>query len=122
MKDALNKKYELISKNAPEFSSKFSLTDFVEMYRGVTTRTFTLTMDSKNLDEKTTTLVPFGHILNHKMPPSVDWRWFIDEKGRAGWFARAKRDIKKGEQIYASYGELNNHSLLYKYGFIDPEN
>ena len=53
MKDALTKKYELISTNVPDFSSKFSLTEFVEMYRGVTTRTFSLFMNDKDLDEST---------------------------------------------------------------------
>ncbi len=46
--------------------------------------------------ETVSSLVPFAHFLNHEMPPSLDYRWFIDDKNREGWFGRAKRDIKKG--------------------------
>ena len=110
MKETLQKKYDLISKAVPDFMFQFTLAEFIEMYRGVTTRTFALNMNSDTFEvEHTTSLVPFGHILNHKMPPSVEWKWFVDENERAGWFARAKREIKKGEQVYASYGDLNNH-------------
>lgn len=33
-----------------------------------------------------------------------------------------KRDIQKGEEITVSYGEINNHELLAKYGFLMKDN
>lgn len=61
-------------------------------------------------------LVPFADLLNHH--PSQ----YATQLARVGNDFRyyALRDIAKGEQIFATYGQLSDGQLLHTYGFVMP--
>ena len=86
----------MIESHILEFGKKFTFIEFCENYKAITSRTFKLFMDPENPEKKTATIVQFGHLLNHMIPQSVEWKWQIDEKGRDGWFAYAIQDIESG--------------------------
>ena len=82
----------------------YSFEDFNYAKSSVASRNFGLAMDptdnyaivDTNVIE--TVVVPFGDLFNHKIPTDLQWRWnSFRDKGMAGWFGRAVRDVKKGE-------------------------
>ena len=101
----------------PGFSAKFTLREFIETKLAIRSRVFSLSTDSQR---GMSAMVPFGDLMNHSNPPSVEWYW--DGKDRRGVFWRAEEDIQSGDQVFGSYGVKSNLVLLWNYGFIDPEN
>ena len=67
-------------------------------------------------------MVPFADQINLSSSPNVNWKELVDEQGRMGFFMRANRDIKQGEQIFTSYGYAPNWQVLHSYGLVDPSN
>ena len=67
-------------------------------------------------------LVPFGDLFNHNNPPDVVWSWKEDAENKNDFFMHATRDIAKGEEVFDSYGKLDNLKSLKGYGFIIPNN
>ena len=64
-------------------------------------------------------MVAYADMLNHKRPRQTAW-WYCDE--RKGFVIEALDDIKRGEQVYDSYGKKCNTRFLLNYGFINPNN
>jgi len=58
-------------------------------------------------------------MLNHKRPRQTSWTYTDD---REGFIIEALEDIKRGEQVYDSYGKKCNTRFLLNYGFINLEN
>lgn len=58
-------------------------------------------------------------MLNHKRPRQTSWTYTDD---RAGFIIEALEDIKRGEQVYDSYGKKCNTRFLLNYGFINLDN
>ena len=69
--------------------------------------------------QKHSGFAPFADMLNHKLQRQT--RWLFDEK-RDGFCIEALADIKKGEQVYTSYGIKPNWKYLLNYGFINEIN
>ena len=63
--------------------------------------------------------VPYADMLNHRWPKQTSW--FYDEK-RNGFVIEACDDIKRGEQIYDSYGRKSNAKFFMNYGFVNIPN
>lgn len=63
-------------------------------------------------------LVPLADMPNHNNVP-VSWR--INETTRT-FDLVTHRPYKKGEEVFISYGSLDNSHLLYVYGFALPGN
>ncbi|CEP09797.1 hypothetical protein [Parasitella parasitica] len=63
-------------------------------------------------------MVPMADMLNHKTGYN-NARLFHESECLQ---MRAIKDIKQGEQIYNTYGDLCNADLLRKYGFVDEKN
>ncbi|KAI7887800.1 uncharacterized protein EV154DRAFT_605310 [Mucor mucedo] len=63
-------------------------------------------------------MVPMADMLNHKTGFN-NARLFHEPESLQ---MRAIKDIKEGEQIYNTYGDLCNADLLRKYGFADDQN
>lgn len=63
-------------------------------------------------------MVPMADMLNHKTGFN-NARLFHEPEGL---LMKAIKPIKKGEQIYNTYGDLCNADLLRKYGFADENN
>ena len=68
---------------------------------------------------KTDGFVPYADMLNHKRPRQTAWTYTDD---REGFIIEALEDIKRGEQIYDSYGKKCNTRFLLNYGFINLDN
>ena len=68
---------------------------------------------------KTDGFVPYADMLNHKRPRQTAWT-YTDE--REGFIIEALEDIKRGEQIFDSYGKKCNTRFLLNYGFINLDN
>ena len=68
---------------------------------------------------KTDGFVPYADMLNHKRPRQTSWT-YCNERG--GFIIEALEDIKRGEQVYDSYGKKCNTRFLLNYGFINLNN
>ena len=58
-------------------------------------------------------------MLNHKRPKQTTWT-YTDEK--KGFIIEAVDEIKRGEQVYDSYGKKCNSRFFLNYGFIVDNN
>ncbi len=58
-------------------------------------------------------------MLNHKRPRQTTWT-YSDE--RQGFIIDCLEDIKRGEQVYDSYGRKCNSRFFLNYGFINLNN
>lgn len=68
---------------------------------------------------KTDGFVAYADMLNHRRPRQTTWT-YTDEK--QGFIIEAMEDIKRGEQVYDSYGKKCNSRFLLNYGFINLNN
>ena len=116
----LNKKkdikedYDKLCKNIKEFS-KFSFQKFCESRMIISSRVFGIELENK----KTDVLVPFADLLNHKRPKETIWYYNNSLKG---FVIQAIQDIKKGSEIFYSYGIKCNSRFLLNYGFALENN
>lgn len=58
-------------------------------------------------------------MMNHNTEHEVTWGY--DDK-RQGFVASAIKDIKRGQQIYDTYGAKPNTAFLLNYGFLLEQN
>lgn len=68
---------------------------------------------------KTDGFVAYADMLNHKRPRQTTWNYTDD---RRGFIIEALDDVKRGEQIYDSYGKKCNSRFFLNYGFINLNN
>ena len=68
---------------------------------------------------KTDAFVAYADMLNHRRPRQTSWTY---DDGYGGFIIEALDDIKRGEQIYDSYGKKCNTRFLLNYGFINLNN
>lgn len=68
---------------------------------------------------KTDGFVAYADMLNHKRPRQTTWNYTDD---RRGFIIEALDDIKRGEQVYDSYGKKCNSRFFLNYGFINLNN
>lgn len=64
-------------------------------------------------------LVPMADMLNHKRPNETDWD-YSDAKGC--FTITTVKDMRKGEQVFDSYGRKCNSRFFVNYGFSLVEN
>ncbi|KAI8637666.1 hypothetical protein BD408DRAFT_353314 [Parasitella parasitica] len=74
--------------------------------------------EEENEGQNVIVMVPMADMLNHKTGFN-NARLFHEPDSLQ---MRAIKDIKQGEQIYNTYGDLCNADLLRKYGFTDDKN
>jgi len=94
---------------------QFSLKEYSEMRMMVASRIFGINVEGV----KTDGFVPYADMLNHKRP--IQTRWFYTDD-RQGFVIEALEDIKRGDQVYDSYGKKCNTRFLLNYGFINLDN
>ena len=111
--DLANQKaqYDFFGQHIAGFKSEYSLRDFMEASKSVTSRCF-------EQPELGIWLTPFGDLLNHQNPPHLLWRYYENDEGRKGWIARANQDLEKGVQVYTSYGRTPSQYMFPTYGFL----
>lgn len=69
--------------------------------------------------EDTLAMVPYADLFNHKNPK--DTSWFYDDDTDC-FTVKAIKDVKKGVEIYDTYGNKGNADLLLFYGFTVDNN
>lgn len=106
--------YNMIVKEVPEYR-EFSLKEYSEIRMMVASRIFGIQVNGT----KTDGFVPYADMLNHRRPRQTSWT-YSDE--REGFIIDALEDIKRGEQVYDSYGKKCNTRFLLNYGFINLNN
>ncbi|KAH7299329.1 hypothetical protein KP509_24G005700 [Ceratopteris richardii] len=85
----------------------------------VHSRAFTLPV-GKNDDYASYVLMPFMDMINHHFEYQADWMSMPVRDGKLEIVA--KKRIRKGEQIFASFGPRSNDNLFLYYGFILEDN
>ena len=106
--------YDLICEEVPEFA-QFPLQEYSEMRMMVSSRIFGIQIENTSTDG----FVAYADMLNHKRPRQTAWT-YTDERG--GFIIEALDDIKRGEQVYDSYGKKCNSRFFLNYGFINLDN
>ena len=106
--------YNTITKEVPDYR-EFSLKEYSEMRMMVASRIFGIQVDGV----KTDGFVPYADMLNHRRPRQTSWS-YSDERG--GFIIESLEDIKRGDQVYDSYGKKCNTRFLLNYGFINLDN
>lgn len=106
--------YNMITTEVPEFK-QFSLKEYSEMRMMVCSRIFGITIEGV----KTDGFVAYADMLNHQRPKETQWSYTDD---REGFIIEAQEDIKRGQQVYDSYGKKCNTRFLLNYGFINLNN
>ena len=114
----VKKDYDILTKEIPELS-KYDFNLFKKIREVVGSRLFDFYVKGKI----TKAFVPYADLLNHKKYAQTVWNY--DDKINS-FFIKGKADIKKGEEVFDSYGRKPNHVFLLYYGFIEeinnPEN
>ena len=105
------------SKPAANASEAFHSHSLARLYRDavniVASYSFTLGED----ETETQALVPFWDMLNHAHPALASVKLSHDAStNRLNMIA--VRDIRKGDEIFNTYGELSDGELLRRYGFL----
>ena len=106
--------YKTICDEVPEYT-QFDLKEYSEIRMMVCSRIFGIDIEGT----KTDGFVPYADMLNHKRPRQTSWTYTDD---REGFIIEALEDIKRGDQIYDSYGKKCNTRFLLNYGFINLDN
>jgi len=106
--------YDLICKEVPEYV-QFPLREYSEIRMMVSSRIFGIQVEGV----KTDGFVAYADMLNHKRPRQTTWNYTDD---RRGFIIEALDDIKRGEQVYDSYGKKCNSRFFLNYGFINLNN
>ena len=104
----------MIVEEVPEYN-QFSLKEYGEIRMMVASRIFGIDIEGI----KTDGFVAYADMLNHKRPRQTSWT-YSDERG--GFIIEAVEDIRRGDQVYDSYGKKCNTRFLLNYGFINLEN
>lgn len=104
----------MICTEVPDYK-QFSLKEYSEIRMMVASRIFGINVEGV----KTDGFVPYADMLNHKRPRQTSWTYTDD---RQGFIIEALEDIKRGEQVYDSYGKKCNTRFLLNYGFINLDN
>ena len=67
-------------------------------------------------------MVPLADMFNHDVPPAAQTHWLYNDE-KKGFEIKACEEIKKGDEVYFSYGdERTNTSLFPTYGFLTIPN
>jgi hypothetical protein len=74
----------------PGFDDFFTVEEFQRTQALVITRTFGLVIRGK----KTSALIPFADMFNHRHPQKTNWTYYNSKRG---FLVQATGDIKKGE-------------------------
>ena len=106
--------YDLLTKVIPGFS-KYNYDLFKKMREVISSRVFGVTIKGKKND----IIAPFADMLNHKRPRQTHWN-FDDECN--SFVIKGAANVKKGDEVFDSYGIKCNSRFLLNYGFTVENN
>lgn len=113
--EILKHDYDTICSWSPEFASKYTLREFSEAKMLVSSRYFGVWMNNVT----TQIQVPLADMFNAKIPKN-SW-WYYDDDSH-GFRVDAHTDIKKGDQIFYTYGRKSNYKFFLYYAFLEENN
>jgi len=120
----LNYIYENISNKYPIFSAKFPFSEFHKFYYILASRFFGICLFSAENKQirQIPLIVPYADMANCEISQKANAFWEFDNSEKMFKF-RAKREIKKNEEILINYGHRSNFSYFTHYGFtLENEN
>jgi len=103
-----------IIRAAPEFED-FPLEEFMWARMMVASRNFGVKIDGVQTDA----LVPYADMLNHLRPRETSWTF---NQADYQFTITSLKTLKKGQQVYDSYGKKCNSRFLLNYGFSIESN
>jgi len=104
----------MITNAAPEFEN-FTIDEYKNALMLASSRMFPLEINKTS----TSGMVPFADMINHGDNKSVYYNY---NNTLNGFTMRSKRDIQKGETLYAYYGKNSNQRFFLNYGFLLENN
>lgn len=102
--------FQIICEKIPKLKNKLLFSDFLRARLIVSSRLFGVAINKI----KTDVLVPYADMLNHS--PQNQTSWYYDDLVES-FVVEAIDTIKKGKEIFDSYGKKTNTSYLLNYGF-----
>jgi len=113
-KKEMKEDYDLLTNVIPGYS-KYDYNLFRKMREVISSRVFGVTIKGKKND----IIAPYADMLNHKRPRQTHWNY--DDSCNA-FVVKGLANIKKGEEVFDSYGIKCNSRFLLNYGFTVENN
>jgi histone-lysine N-methyltransferase SETD3 len=106
--------YNILCKSIEQYK-QFSYESFLKVRMIVASRIFGVKIKNKKSD----VLAPYADMLNHHRPKQTYWNY---EDESESFVISASVPIKKGEEVFDSYGRKCNSRFLLNYGFALEDN
>ena len=106
--------YDLLTNVIPGYS-KYDYDLFRKMREVISSRVFGVTIKGKKND----IIAPYADMLNHKRPRQTHWNY--DDACNA-FVIKGVSNVKKGDEVFDSYGIKCNSRFLLNYGFTVENN
>ena len=106
--------YDLLTNVIPGYS-KYDYNLFRKMREVISSRVFGVTIKGKKND----IIAPYADMLNHKRPRQTHWNY--DDACNA-FVIKGVSNVKKGDEVFDSYGIKCNSRFLLNYGFTVENN
>ena len=113
-KREMKEDYDLLTNIIPGYS-KYDFNLFKKMREVISSRVFGVTIKGKKND----IIAPYADMLNHKRPRQTHWN-FDDESN--SFVIKGVSNVKKGQEVFDSYGIKCNSRFLLNYGFTVENN
>ena len=113
-KKEMKEDYDLLTHVIPGYS-KYDYNLFKKMREVISSRVFGVTIKGKKND----IIAPYADMLNHKRPRQTHWNF---DDACNSFVIKGVMNVKKGEEVFDSYGIKCNSRFLLNYGFTVENN
>ena len=113
-KKEMKEDYDLLVSTIPGYS-KYDFDLFKKMREVISSRVFGVTIKGKKND----IIAPYADMLNHKRPRQTHWNF--DDNSNS-FVIKGVMNVKKGQEVFDSYGIKCNSRFLLNYGFTVENN
>jgi histone-lysine N-methyltransferase SETD3 len=113
-KREMKEDYDLLTNVIPGYS-KYDFNLFKKMREVISSRVFGVTIKGKKND----IIAPYADMLNHKRPRQTHWNF---DDASNSFIIKGVSNVKKGQEVFDSYGIKCNSRFLLNYGFTVENN
>ena len=113
-KREMKEDYDLLTNIIPGYS-KYDFNLFKKMREVISSRVFGVTIKGKKND----IIAPYADMLNHKRPRQTHWNF---DDASNSFVIKGVSNVKKGQEVFDSYGIKCNSRFLLNYGFTVENN
>ena len=113
-KREMKEDYDLLIKEIPGYD-KYDFNLFKKMREVISSRVFGVTIKGKKND----IIAPYADMLNHKRPRQTHWNF---DDASNSFVIKGVSNVKKGQEVFDSYGIKCNSRFLLNYGFTVENN